>query len=488
MTTPESAAPVPSMGIGHRTRTLLSRYAAVFGAAWSARRELAGPRRLSDEAAFLPAALSLQHTPPHPAPRRLALALCALFAAAMLWACVGEIDIVAVAQGRVVVSQRSKLVQPLETSVVKAIHVRDGERVHAGQLLVELDATVAQADANRVRQERAAAEADSLRSRALLRALTAGGSAAPALATEQQGGLSTDELANAQAQLQSEWQDIAARLARLRAEAARRQAELETARQVIEKLRITLPLARQREADIKGPSEQGFVAGHAGQDRTRERVELERDLATAQARLVETEATLIESRHAEAAYRAETLRTLRDRLVQAELRRQQLGEEAAKAQQRAQLTRLSAPVAGTVQQLAVHTPGGVVTPAQVLLVIVPDDAAVTAEVTLENKDVGFVREGHLASVKLETFPYTRYGTVDASVTTISADAVNDEKRGAIFPATLALKQATLDVDGKTIRLAPGMNLTAEIRTGRRRVIDYLLSPVQQHLGTSLRER
>ena len=129
-----------------------------------------------------------------------------------------------------------------------------------------------------------------------------------------------------------------------------------------------------------------------------------------------------------------------------------------------------------------------VTPAQVLMVIVPKDAQVTAEVVVDNKDIGFVNAGQVAQVKLETFPYTRYGTVQAQVQSITADAVQDEKRGAIFPATLVLNQSAINVDGKRIKLAPGMNLTAEIKTGKRRVIDYLLSPVQQHLDESLKER
>jgi hemolysin D len=163
-------------------------------------------------------------------------------------------------------------------------------------------------------------------------------------------------------------------------------------------------------------------------------------------------------------------------------------EEGAKADKRNALTRLTAPVAGTVQQLAVHTSGGVVTPAQVLLVLVPDDSDVTAEVVLENKDIGFVQPGQAATIKLETFPYTRYGTVNGKVESITADAVQDEKRGAIFPITVVLSEALIHVDGKQIRLAPGMNLSAEIKTGRRRVIDYLLSPVQQHMDESMKER
>jgi hemolysin D len=465
----------------HPVRELLARYGAIFRAAWAARDELAGPKRLADERAFLPAAMALQETPPHPAPRRAAIAICSLFVIALVWGLLGQLDIVAVAQGRIKVSQGTKLIQPLEASVVKSIHVKDGDKVKAGQLLIALDATSTQADASRINQERSAAWAEFYRAQALLRSLAQGGS--PQLASSS----SADAPAERQ-QLQSEWADISAKLAKLDAEAQRRRAEIATAEQVVAKLQATLPLAQAREQDFKALSDQGFIAGHAGQDRTRERVEQERDLATAQARWREAQAALKDSEQARASFRAETERTLRERLTQAELKTKQLGQESVKADKRNDLTQLTAPVAGTVQQLAVHTAGGVVTPAQVLLVLVPDESEITAEVVLENKDVGFVREGQMVEIKLETFPYTRYGTLKAEVRSISADAVSDEKRGAIFPAVLVLKQTSLNIDGKAIRLAPGMNLTAEIKTGKRRVIDYLLSPVQQHVDESLKER
>ncbi|MBB4845578.1 hemolysin D [Paucibacter oligotrophus] len=468
----------------HPVSELLARYGATFKAAWAVRDQLAGPKRLADERAFLPATLALQETPPHPAPRRAAIAICSLFVIALLWSIFGQIDIVAVSQGRIIISQRSKTIQPLETSVVKAIHVKDGDRVKAGQLLISLDATATQADANRVIEERSAAWSELLRSQSLLKSLASG---VPPLLTENRA-LNPADLATSRIQLQSDWADISAKFAKFDAEAARRRAEIATAEQLVGKLQTTLPMAQQRESDFKSLTEQGFMAGHAEQDRRRERVELERDLATALARRSEAQAALKESEQSRLAYRAETERLLRDRSAQAELKTRQLGEEGIKADKRNALTQLTAPVAGTVQQLAVHTSGGVVTEAQVLLVLVPDDAAVTAEVVLENKDMGFVREGQAVTVKLETFPYTRYGTVSATVSSISADAVNDEKRGAIFPATLVLEQTKLNVDGKRIKLAPGMNLTAEIKTGKRRVIDFLLSPVQKHVDESLKER
>jgi len=476
-----AAAGGDSAGRAHPELDLLARYAAVLRAAWAVRHELAGPRRLADEAAFLPAALSLQETPVHPAPRRAMWVIVALFVVALAWSIVGQVDIVAVAPGRIVVSQRSKLVQPLETAVVRAIHVRDGDRVRAGQLLVELDATAPDADHASAAEQQLAARGELARSQALLKAVQAGRT--PVL--ERAG----DPLpADSATLLASEWSDIAARRGRLDAEARRREAELATHREQLAKLDATAPLVRQREADLKGLAEQGFVASHAGQDRTRERIELERDIATQQARIAEARAALAESRQAASAYLAETHRTLNDRAAQARVKLAQLTQELRKTEQRQALTRLTAPVAGTVQQLALHTVGGVATEAQPLMVIVPDDGAVTAEVVVENKDIGFVRAGQQAAVKLETFNFTRYGTVPARVSWVTADAVNDDKRGAIFPATLELEARDLEVDGKRIALSAGMSLTAEIKTGRRRVIEYLLSPLQQRVGSSLQER
>ncbi|MCE4540732.1 HlyD family type I secretion periplasmic adaptor subunit [Pelomonas sp. P7] len=478
----QEAIPTPR----HPVIELLARYRAIFKAAWDRRDELAGPRRMLDEQAFLPAALALQETPPHPAPRRAIIAICALFTVALLWACFGQIDIVAVAQGHVIVSQRSKTIQPLEISVVKAIHVKDGDKVKAGDLLIELDSTLTAADSARVGEERSSATSEALRTQALLAALVQGHP--PNVNAAELKGLEAADRDSLQTQLQSEWADISAKLAKFAAEGARRKAEIATAEQQVAKLQMTLPLAQQREKDFQALTAQGFVANHAGQDRTRERIELERDLATAQARLQEAKAALAETEQGLFAYRAETQRTLKERETQAGLKTRQLAEEGAKANKRNELTRLTAPVAGTVQQLAVHTAGGVVKEAQVLLVLVPDDAEVTAEVVLENKDVGFVRGGQDVTIKLETFPYTRYGTVQGQVQSIAADAVQDEKRGAIFPAQIVLNQSAINVDGKRIKLAPGMNVTAEIKTGRRRVIDYLLSPVQQHLDESMKER
>ena len=470
---------------------LLARYRAVFRAAWAQRTELAGPRRLADELAFLPAALSLQDTPVHPAPRRLAWGLMSLFVIALVWSYVGEVDIVAVAPGRIMVGERTKVIQPLEASVVKKVWVRDGERVQAGQVLVELDPTMASADSASVHEQLQAQASELGRTAALLKALSNPQLSAPVLRRLQTDlTYQPDEAlaSSLQAQLQSEWQDIRAKLAKLDAEASRRQMEIATVRETIAKLEATVPMAQAREMDFKKLVEQGYISGHATQDKTRERVELERDLGVQRARLAEAQSTLTESAQARAAYRAETVRTLSDRQAQAASRHGQLLADAAKAGQREKLTQLTAPVAGVIQQLAIHSVGGVVTSAQALMIVVPDSATVTAEVSIANQDIGFVNTGQTAAVKLETFAYTRYGTVQATVAVVTADAVTDEKRGSYYPATLTLSQRDMLIDGKRVPLSPGMNVTAEIKTGKRRIIEYLLSPVQRMGSESLRER
>jgi hemolysin D len=164
------------------------------------------------------------------------------------------------------------------------------------------------------------------------------------------------------------------------------------------------------------------------------------------------------------------------------------GEELLKANKRGSLTKLTAPVSGTVQQLVVNTVGGVVTAAQVLMVIVPKQATLEVEALLENKDVGFVNAKQSARVKVETFQFTKYGTIDATITSMSSDAINDEKRGLLYLTRAQLAQTSLNIDGKKVSLSPGMAVTLEIKTGQRRVIEYFLSPLVQRGDESLKER
>ena len=463
---------------------LLKRYAAIFSHVWKLRRELDPPQRLPHEAQFLPAALELQETPVSPAPRIVAWLLMAFALLAVLWAVFGRIDVVATAQGKIVPNEGSKLIQPIETATVKAIHVVDGQSVKAGQVLVELDATQALADSTRTANDLTTARLQAARARGLLAALTAG--KPPRM--EHPAGIGAERVAQEQRILDGQYGEYQARVLRIDAEIAKREAEFRSTEAIVRKLEQTAPIARQRAEDFKDLVAKNFISRHGYLEKEQVRIEQEADLETQRSRLKELTASINEARGQRGSAVAETRRLALDTLNEAEQKAHGYGQELVKTESRGRLMTLTAPVDGTVQQLAVRTVGGVVTPAQVLMVIVPRDDTLEVEAFLENKDIGFVNAGQVAEVKVETFPFTKYGTIPASLTLVSHDAINDEKRGLIYSTRARLQRATMQVEDKSVNLSAGMAVSVEIKTGKRRVIEYFLSPLLQYGSESLRER
>ena len=463
---------------------LLKRYAAIFSHVWKLRRELDPPQRLPHEAQFLPAALELQETPVSPAPRIVAWLLMAFALLAVLWAVFGRIDVVATAQGKIVPNEGSKLIQPIETATVKAIHVVDGQSVKAGQVLVELDATQALADSTRTANDLTTARLQAARARGLLAALTAG--KPPRM--EHPVGIGAERVAQEQRILDGQYGEYQARVSRIDAEIAKREAEFRSTEAIVRKLEQTAPIARQRAEDFKDLVAKNFISRHGYLEKEQVRIEQEADLETQRSRLKELTASINEARGQRGSAVAETRRLALDTLNEAEQKAHGYGQELVKTESRGRLMTLTAPVDGTVQQLAVRTIGGVVTPAQVLMVIVPRDDTLEVEAFLENKDIGFVNAGQVAEVKVETFPFTKYGTIPASLTLVSHDAINDEKRGLIYSTRARLQRATMQVEDKSVNLSAGMAVSVEIKTGKRRVIEYFLSPLLQYGSESLRER
>ena len=468
------------------TLDLLKRYATIFSQVWKIRKDLDPPQRLPHEAQFLPAALELQETPVSPAPRLVAWLLMAFALIAVLWATFGKIDVVATAQGKIVPNAGSKLIQPIETAAVKAIHVIDGQAVQAGQVLVELDATMARADSTRTANDLTTAKLQAARARGLLAALTSG--KPPRIEPPAGIGIGVERIAQEQRILDGQYGEYQARISRIDAEIAKREAERRSTQEIVRKLEQTAPIARQRAEDFKGLVDKNFISRHGYLEKEQIRIEQEADLETQKSRLKELAAAIDEAKGQRNSAIAETRRLALDTRNEAEQKATGFGQELVKTENRGRLMTLTAPVDGTVQQLAVRTVGGVVTEAQVLMVIVPKDDALEVEAFLENKDIGFVNAGQEAEVKVETFPFTRYGTIPANLVHVSHDAINDEKRGLIYATRARLQRATMQVEGKTVNLSAGMAVSVEIKTGKRRVIEYFLSPLLQHGSESLRER
>ena len=461
-------------------------------------------RRRRHELEFLPAALEIVETPVSVVGRIMMGVIVILVSVAIGWACFGQIDIVATANGRIIPSGQVKVIQPLEIGVMKRIRVADGDHVTAGDVLIEIDPTTDAADRDRIARDLMQAELDIARLRAAL-ALDPGtfvppSAADPALADAERRQL-VAQLAQHKAKIEGLDQQIAAKAA-----------ERDQAKATMAKLDDSIPLL-QAKADIYDKLRENQLTSQIT------RLDSERQLSEAKHdRLVTGHqveglqaqiASLIEQRsEADAEFRGKTLDALGKATQYAAEQRQEL----IKAAQRTGFQELRAPVAGTVEQLSVHTIGGVVQPAQTLMVVVPDNSKLEVEAMLPNRDAGFVHAGEAAELKVEAFTYTRYGLLHGMVRSVSRDALRKEqdapspdrdpssaeslpvdRKGSgstdsAYVARISLAETSMETEQGPLALEPGMTVTAEIKTGQRRVISYVLSPLMRYRHEALRER
>ena len=461
-------------------------------------------QRRNYETAFLPAALEVVETPPSPIGRAVGVTIILLFCAALVWAALGKVDVVATATGKIVVNGRTKVIQPAETGLVRAIHVRDGATVRAGDVLIELDPTINVAELDHAKSDLMAARLEVARLRAAL--ATDGDTVAdftpPAGASQQLVEMQRQLLA-------SQTAEHAAKLAEIRSQLARKDAERETIAAAIAKLHATIPLLQERVDVRKFLYDKEIGSKITYLTELQDLVGQQHDVLVQQSKLHEAEAAVAELTQARVKAESEYRRTLYDDLAKAQQRASGLAQDVIKGEQKARQQILTAPVDGVVQQLAVHTIGGVVTPAQVLAVIVPLDANLEISANVSNRDIGFVVPGQSAAIKVDTFNFTRYGLLHGRVLGISRDSIANDRRddkargqpsgaeGAssepkdqelVYAARVSLDRSEMEIEGRSVELSPGMAVTVEIKTGSRRIISYLLSPLVRYHQEVLRER
>lgn len=464
--------------------SLIERHIVLWRKAWSLRHQLDGEKYQRDETPFLASALALEKTPISPAPRFTAWLIMALCLISLCWAYFGKVDIVATAAGKIVASGHTKTLQALETSRVQTILVHEGDSVKKGQLLIELDATIAAADTQRYTHDLVVARLQILRAKALLTALNT--NLTPIIHREL--NIPFENWQEAQDQVRGLFQEYQARKNRIHSDLEKHQAELNTIEETIRKINHTLPYAQKRAQDFKDLSDKNFVSRHAWMEKDQIRLEQEAELAMQRSRSQEMRAAVKETQAQLQSLTAELRRQMLDTISEGTQKFVILQQELVKTTSRQHLMQLTAPIDGTVQQLAVNTIGGVVTPAQSLMLIVPDHHPIEIEAILENKDIGFVKKDQDAEIKIETFPYTRYGTIKGKVAHISQDAINDEKHGLTYLVHIQPERKKIQVDEKSVALSLGMVVSVEIKTGSRRVIEYFLNPLVQYANESLRER
>lgn len=436
------------------------------------------------ELAFLPAALEIQEQPPSPIGRAIMWTIIALFSTSVIWAFFGRLDIVAVAHGKVIPQGRSKIVQPLETSIVRGIFVENGQRVSKNDLLVELDSTEAGASVEQLRAEIVSTRDQITRSHALLDAIASGELDAAAIEDKVDAG----SIHLQQQLLTSAYDKFSAIRAENEFGVERAKSAMVAAQEQVFKLEATLPILTERLGALESLESKNLVARSQYLELKQQHIEAEQDLKTQQASRASANSQISElqkrQQAIESTHRSEILQQIKD----LEVRQRYLENDLLKARQTSASRKLTAPIDGVVQQLSVFTVGGVVTPAEQLMVIVPDNQELIVEAMVLNRDIGFVREMQQATVKLDAFPYTRYGFIDGQIMTLSDDAVPVEDLGLAYTASVSLASSSIAVDGKDVSLSPGMAVTVEVKTGKRRVIEYLLSPLLRYKSESARER
>jgi hemolysin D len=456
------------------------------------------------EIAFLPAALEIVETPPSPIGRAIGATIIVVFGVALAWAGLGTVDIVAVAPGKIIPSGRSKVIQPFETGVVRAIHVQDGQSVRAGDVLIELDPTMSGAELGHLKSDLISAQLDAARLRAAI-----AGHNDPLADFKPPEGATSDLVEMHRHFLISQTAEQNAKLAAIDRQVAQKEAERDTVDATINKLDATIPLLQERVDVRKQLYQKELGSKLLYLTELQDLIGQQQDLLVQKSKSRETDAAiaaLVETRTKTA---AEYQRSLYDDLAKAEQKAAGLVQDVVKTDQRINLQRLTTPVDGVVQQLAVHTVNGVVTPAEALMTIVPLESHLEIEAMVSNRDIGFVEAGQAVAVKVDTFNFTRYGLLHGKVLSISHDAITREKpldrttdksQGAeastsepkgqelIYATRVSLDRTQMQIEDKFVNLSPGMAVTVEIKTGSRRIISYLLSPLVRHKQESLRER
>ena len=421
--------------------------------------EMPALRRRKHELAFLPAALEIMETPASPAGRAVMWTLVALFCGGLGAAYFGHVDIIATASGKIIPTNRTKVIQPLEIGMVRAIRVQDGQSVKAGDVLIELDPTMSGAERDRQANELASVRLDVARLRILVEGLDPAGFVAPE-------GASLTQAATQKQLLLQQLSEHRAKLASLDGQQAQRRAESATVQAELGKLGAALPLLRQRAEIRRYLAEKEIGSKMNYLEIQQVLVEYEHQVRVQQSKLTETEAAIAANADMRRQIEAEFRRNLLAELTGAEQKAAGHAQELVKAEQRARLQLLTAPVDGTVQQLQVTTIGGVVTPAQQLMVVVPAESGLEVQAVIQNKDIGFVREGQDAEIKIDTFNFTKYGLLQGRVVSVSQDALSLDRAGdkltgnlagpanqeTFYAARIVLATTQIQIDDKLVNL------------------------------------
>lgn len=433
---------------------------------------------------FLSPAEAIVQRPAPPVARAVLYVCVSALLVALLWAGLATTEEIVYATGRLRTTQRTVVVQALETSVIETIHVREGQRVAKGEPLVTLDPTLSGSDLGQLEVRWLALDAQRQRVEAELagKPYAKGRDADPgqvALYLERQR---TKE----------------ARLRSLDATIAKTRAELETARKSVEVLTKRVDTVNDMEKVMTTLYEKELGSRVRMLSSRDQRLEVENTLSATQNRIKELRHSLAEAEAERDVFHREWAQKLNEELVEVRRDLDLTVEAIDKAKFRKDRAVLTSPVDGVVLEVAKRSEASVVREAEQLVVIVPADLRMEVEARVDARDVGLVSQGTPARVKVDTFPYQKYGTLGGTVTVVSSDSFARETQRqpeqqrpedtAYFVAQIDLGADSLRMPGGTpVSLLPGMTVSAEIIIGRRSVLSYLLRPLAETVDDALHE-
>ena len=372
----------------------------------------------TSETEFLPAALEIMETPPHPASHLISFCIILFLAGTVLWASLGSVDIIATASGKIVPTERTKIIQPFENGVVHAIHVQDGQHVKAGDVLIEIDTTISAAERDRLKDEYLQTALDSARLNAA--ANLEGDPLARFVPPED---ASETQIASQKTLLLNQVDEIRAKLSGLNHQIEQNEGNKAAIKATISKLEQSLPYLEKRAGTRGTLANEGYGSKLDYLTAQQDLVEHREELQVQKGRLAEAEGAVGSFRdqrqQAENEYKHAILKDLNE----VDQKKASLHEQLVQASQKYRFQTLTAPVDGTVQQLAVHTEGGVVTTAQNLMSLVPTGGHLEIEAMVSNHDIGFVHAGQEADIKVDTFNFTKYGFIRGHVMSVSHDSI-----------------------------------------------------------------
>ncbi len=485
---------------------------------------------------FLPAAIEILETPAPPLPVAIMLTICAFFAVALAWSFYGELDVHAVALGKVEVAGHAKVIQPLEPGKIIAIHVEEGAQVDEGDLLVEFDPKEAIADEELASDSFNASLAELERRNFAVEKVRALATELETLSddTERSDGSAPLRMLASEAERSIQWHraipdliiirefavlradllqladnlsDLDKQMAQKRATRQRLNMSISFQSGLIETLRQRVG-TRQEAMNLSVGTKINLY------DAKEELQKAQSSLASDEGQLIETEAAIREIKGQKTKAVSQFIAENQNKASEAARKADEARQNRIKAEAKVLRTKLFSPIDGTVQQLAVTTLGQVVTVGQQLMVITPRSGQIQVEALVPNIDIGFVKIGQDAAIKVDAFPFTRFGVLQGKVVNIAREAVDEQvarramanvtssannaaaqPSGAagqpqvfVFPVKVALESSSIKVGGADVPLIPGMTVTVEINTQRRRVIDYFLSPLAKLTSEAFTER